>query len=73
MNLTLISILLQSYDGTVTSLDNLVGEKGPSWLLSSSDFKSTNRGIRFTITGVRGESYTSDIAIDDVGVQNCAG
>ena len=29
--------------------------------------------VRFKVTGTRGRSYQSDIAIDDLSVGNCAG
>ena len=72
-NLYLINISPQYGNGTISSLSYIDGEQGESWMQSSSSFPSTTDGVRFKITGKRGRSYVSDIAIDDLSVGNCAG
>ena len=54
-------------------MDKIVGEQGQKWMLSSSSFMASDEGTRIRVTGYRGFDYTSDIAIDDLGVDECAG
>ncbi|KAK7473655.1 hypothetical protein BaRGS_00035133, partial [Batillaria attramentaria] len=66
-----LNVYMKQQGGSQTKLFSDQGHHGNSWLQATVDLVSNPRFI-LVFEGVKGANYTSDIAIDDISVQNGA-
>nr|KAG5689549.1 hypothetical protein BaRGS_022052 [Batillaria attramentaria] len=66
-----LNVYMKQQGGSQTKLFSDQGHHGNSWLQATVDLVSNPRFI-LVFEGVKGANYTSDIAIDDISVQNAA-